>query len=179
MRRLKICNGRRGQVWVETVLYTLIGLAVLGILLAVSKPKIDSIKDKLLIEQSIDSLNIIDEKISEVKGATGNKRIVDLEISKGKFFVDTVNEKIYWELDSKYQYSEAGVDVPVGDVVVRTEEGSDWKVIMTIDYSSEIDLTYDGQDGGVKEFEEAPAPYSLKIERVGGESGEVVVDFSE
>ena len=55
---------KRSQVWVETVIYTLIGLAVIGILLAAAKPKIDEMRDKLVVEQTIDSMNSIDEKIS-------------------------------------------------------------------------------------------------------------------
>ena len=51
MRKIK--NKKRGQIWVETVIYTLIGLTIIGLLLAVSKPQIDKQKDKALIEQKI------------------------------------------------------------------------------------------------------------------------------
>ena len=37
----------KGQVWVETVLYTLIGLALIGVVLAIITPKINETRDKI------------------------------------------------------------------------------------------------------------------------------------
>ncbi len=74
---------KRGQVWVETVIYTLIGIAIIGIVLAVAKPKIEAKKDQVFIEQAIASLGVLDEKLYEVQTATGNRRVVDLKIGKG------------------------------------------------------------------------------------------------
>jgi len=37
---------KRAQVWVETVIYTLIGLSIMGVVLAVAIPKINETKDK-------------------------------------------------------------------------------------------------------------------------------------
>ena len=52
-----IVNTKKSQVWVETVIYTLIGLSIIGILLAVLKPTVESTKDRLMIEQIIESKN--------------------------------------------------------------------------------------------------------------------------
>ena len=38
-------NSRRGQVWVETVIYTLIGIALIGLVLAILTPKIKEFRD--------------------------------------------------------------------------------------------------------------------------------------
>ena len=37
---------KRGQVWVETVIYTLIGLAIIGVVMAAALPKINERKDE-------------------------------------------------------------------------------------------------------------------------------------
>ena len=58
---------KKAQVWVETVIYTLIGLTVIGILLGFSKPKIDSMKDKIIIEQTIDLFERINSLILDVQ----------------------------------------------------------------------------------------------------------------
>ena len=58
---------KKGQVWVETVIYTLIGLAVIGLLLAVAKPKIDQMKDRALIDQAVEAMEAINSKIYEVQ----------------------------------------------------------------------------------------------------------------
>ena len=39
-----------GQVWIETVLYTIVGLAIIGIVLGFAMPKINQAKDNALIE---------------------------------------------------------------------------------------------------------------------------------
>ena len=44
---------KRGQIWVETVIYTLIALVMIGTILAFALPKISEIQDKSTIEQSI------------------------------------------------------------------------------------------------------------------------------
>ena len=45
---------KKGQIWVETVLYTLIGLALIGITLAIMMPKITQSREKVVVEQSIE-----------------------------------------------------------------------------------------------------------------------------
>ena len=44
---------KNGQVWVETVIYTLIAFSLIAAVLAFVKPKIDELQDKAIIEQSI------------------------------------------------------------------------------------------------------------------------------
>ena len=53
----------KAQIWVETVIYTLIALAIMGLLLALIKPTIEEKKDKAVIEQSKLILDDINKKI--------------------------------------------------------------------------------------------------------------------
>ncbi len=169
---------KSGQIWVETVIYTLIGLAIIGILLAASKPKIDSMKDRLIIEQTIESMNAINEKIQEVysKGP-GNKRVLDLKVSRGKLILDTdgaEGDGIYWILDSEYEYSELDTEVPIGKLNVLTTKGEPWEIKLSVDYN--FDLTYGGEDAK-KEIGSASTPYLLTVENMGLEGGKIVVDL--
>ena len=43
----------KAQVWVETAVYTIIGLAIIGIILAIANPSIQRYKDNAVIEQTI------------------------------------------------------------------------------------------------------------------------------
>ena len=168
-----------GQVWVETVIYTLIGLAVIGILLAVAKPKIDEMKDRAIIDQSIGIMDLVNEKIHAVRTAPGNRRVVDLKVGKGKFVVDNDNDAIYWIIDgAEVEYSQVGVWVPVsGHMQVMTEEASPYTITLNMTYS--VDLRFDNSTTGQKELDEAPTPYSLKIENNGVEGGNTVIELSE
>ena len=163
------------QVWVETVIYTLIGLAIIGILLAVAKPKIDSMKDRLVVEQTIESMNEIDGKIREVyQKGPGNKRVLDLKISKGKLFIDATANQIYWVLDSDYQYSELDTPVPIGTLSVITRKGDEWEVTLSVDY--DFDLMYESAEE-LKEVDAVSVPYALSVENLGLDGGDVVVDL--
>jgi len=69
---------KRGQVWVETVIYTLIAFVMIGLVLAYAKPKIEELQDKALIEQSIEMMKDIDSTILRMGGA-GNQRLINWE----------------------------------------------------------------------------------------------------
>ena len=175
MKRSKL-----GQVWIETVIYTLIGLAIIGILLAVAKPKIDSMKDKTAIEQTIESLNNIDSKISEVQNSgSGNRRIADVKISKGYLVINASNDSIYWILDSSYEFSELGKETELGNLRALTTgpASGPWKVRIQRDYAG-INITSGGSDV-VKQYDIAPTDYYLFIANSGVSNGKTIIDVSD
>lgn len=168
-------RGKRGQVWVETVIYTLIGLSIIGIVLSAALPKINERQDAITIEQSIDALRAIDEKVSEVKVAVGNRRIVDLDIKAGKLVIDSGNDEISWVLDSSFEYSELGADVSLGALNVTTVSGDPYEVELKLFY--DLDIRFDSTTDGEKVLSSAPTPYRLVIENVGEEENRVVVNL--
>lgn len=170
---------KRGQVWVETVIYTLIGLAIIGLVLAGALPKIEQKKDEVSIGRSIEALSNIDDKIYEVSKAAGSRRVVNLEIKKGAFVIDPVGDSISWVLDSSFAYSEVDATVPFGNMNVTTTKDGDYVVELKLGYK--MDLKYDGDDVREKEFSPAPIPYRLIIENTGKDpvSGDTVIEFKE
>ena len=148
-------RNNKAQVWVETVIYTLIGLAIIGILLAAARPKIDSMKDKLVIEQTIESLNKLNSKIKEVQIAPGNKREITLKISKGTLTINSIDDEITWILESGYQYSEPNIEVSIGDLNITTTGDDPWTIKLSSTY--EVDLQYQG-NGGIKKIEFIGSP---------------------
>ena len=157
---MRLINSKRGQIWVETVLYTLIGLAIIGILLAIAKPKIDSMKDGFFIDNSIRSLGKIDAKIFDVRVAPTNIRNLPVEVSKGKLIIDAKNDVINWTIDSKKEYSEPGVSISLGRIRVLTTESNPWTVDLSMNYT--VNITYEGKDI-VKVLEVSSTPYRLRI----------------
>jgi len=162
---------KKGQVWIETVIYTLIGLAIIGILLAVVRPQINSMRDRLAIEQTIESLNEFDGTMDI---SLGNRRRIDFKISKGSLFIDGVNDNIYWILeDSNKEYSEPGVVVGLGAMEILTTGDKPWTINLSLDYSN-LNVTYQGADE-VKELESAGTPYGIFVENEGKGSDDRVV----
>ncbi len=173
MRRL---INKRGQVWVETVIYTLIGLAIIGLVLAGAKPKIDAKKDEVTIEQAVEAFGNINDKIYEVQRAVGNRRTIDLKIGKGTMIIDMDINSISWVIDSRFKYSEPGDMVPMGNLDVLTEEASPWKVTLFENYT--IDIQYEEQKTGTKELSSASTSYEFVIENAGREDGKMVIKIS-
>jgi len=162
---------RKGQIWIETVVYTLIGLALIGIILAIITPKINDSRDKIIVEQATSAMNDFGEKIREVLDRpVGNKRVIDEFLMKrGEFQIDGVNDQVVFLLDGLGNpYSEPGVPVESGWVTILTEQGQkDYAVRLSLDYNSTTNITYRGEDV-LKQFGPTSIPYSFSIEGLNG-----------
>lgn len=174
--RLFVKNSR-GQIWVETMIYTLIAFALIGLVLAFVKPKIEEIQDRGLIEQSISVLNDLDSVMSSL-GVAGNQRVIDLAINKGTLTFDGVDDKIFFLIESRSEYSEPGENVSIGNVVAVTETaGSKHEITLTRDYSNSYNLTYADSDSA-RELSSAPNPYKLVLTNKGEDnSGHTIVNI--
>lgn len=156
----------RGQVWVETVVYTLIGLSLIGLVLALVTPRINEYRDRAVIEQTISSLNIIDAKMNELLQAPGNTRVVDFLLKRGDLFFNATSDQIVYVLDdSKVLYSEPGQPVQVGRIrVLTTKENAANRVELTLSY--DVDLDYEGNTT-IKHYSAASVPYRFSFSNRG------------
>ena len=131
-------ENKRGQVWVETVIYTLIGLVLIGTVLAFATPAIEKQKDKATIERTAQALGELDNSILNVKRAgISNTRKIDFYIGEGRLILDGNEEKIIFEIDeSAYEYSQSRltVDIPSTNMKAKTEKiGNKLKVTLNIE----------------------------------------------
>lgn len=159
---------KRGQVWIESVLYTMIGLALIGLVLAFVTPKITEAKDKLAVEQTINSLNDFDIKLNAVLEAPGNRRLIEFTMKRGEFFINPGEGKIVFVIsDLKKPYSQPGVDVNVGRIVLRSEEEQKTSsVSLSLSYGGFTDLRYAGGTE-TKKFTPSSIPYKFSITNEG------------
>ena len=171
--------GRSGQVWVETVIYTLIGLALIGLVLAILTPKIKEFKDRSVIEQTIESLNVFDSKIVEVLDASGNKRKVNFRLDKGTIIVEPLNDKIKYVLEeSNVRYSEPSVPISIGRIEILTEKMNEkYKINLSLSYV--YNITYDGSDIEEGKFNPVSIPYKFFIENRGRVNNKEWIDITE
>lgn len=167
----------RGQVWIETVIYTLIGLALIALVLAVVTPKINQYKDKALLDQTLNSLNLMDGKISEVLNSPGNRRIVEFKLGKGTLEINGSNDRIVYIIEeSKVMYSEPGISISVGKVNVTTEKlAKDYRVTFTMSYS--LNITNKNLDAS-NNYPAASLPYQFSIENKGFANNKQVIEIS-
>jgi len=170
---------KKAVIWESTVLYVLIGLAIIGTMLAVIRPKIAEMRDSILIEQTIQSLNIFDDKVTEVRSTTGNKGKIKIHIDKGNLILDSDNEEIMWQSISNYQYSDANKTIEVGKVkALTTSSAGLWNVTLKINYKNEnIDFTIDGNDKVKKILSRASLPYTIWVTNNGTTGGLQQIDL--
>ncbi len=161
-----------GQVWIETVLYTLIGLALIGLVLAFVTPKITQARDKLVVEQTISSLNVLDEKINIVlDGGPDNIRIVDFTIKRGELYFNSSSDEIVFIIsDLKTPYSQPNVTISYGRISVYSQEGQK-NSLVSLKMGYDANITYDGFDQERK-FSAASVPYKFSIHNLGNINGD-------
>jgi len=162
-------KNRNGQIWIETVIYTSIAFAMIALVLAYAKPKIEEIQDKAIIEQSIGVLEEIDEVISDIGTASGNQRVIELSIKKGSLKINGKTDEIIFELGSRCEYSEPKKDIYIGGIIVRTEKQGELNfVTLTKNYSGEYNLSYQKDPNKDKVLSKSPTPYKLIISNSDG-----------
>ncbi len=161
----------RGQIWVETVIYVLIALIMIGTVLGIAKPKIEEMQDKLAIERTIEMMEEINAQISSaIEGGVGNKRVISIEIKKGELKIDEGGDKIIFTMEeSKSTYSEPGKDIPLGAITVHTEKtGKLNRITLTMDYDYNL-VTEESPLVLTK----SASKYKLSIENIGNSQIEI------
>jgi hypothetical protein len=171
-------NKKKGQVWIETVIYTLIAFIMIGLVLSYAQPKIQEAQDQSLIQQSITMMKQIDSTILTM-GPTGNQRILEITIKKGNLNINGVDNKIVFEMESQAIYSEPGKNINDGSVVILTEEKSGYNLVtLTEDYSKDYDIQFSEGDI-IKKISKASTSYKLIILNKGTNGdGKIILDFS-
>jgi len=171
--KLILSKSKRSQIWVETVIYTLIAFALIGLVLTYLKPKIEEIKDKSIIEQTLSIMKDLDSIILAMT-EPGNQRIIELRIRKGEMIIDGVNDYIIFEMESVYPYTEPGIPaIYEGNIAIRTiQKGSANFINLTRDFNNIYNLTYLGKDE-TKIIAKSSSPYKIKISNRGNSN----IDF--
>ena len=170
---------KRGQVWIETVTYTLVALVMIGLILSFAKPEIEKMRDKVLTEQSLNMMKEIDQTIFEVgEDATGNKRKLEITLKKGRMTLNGENDTIEFFMQSRGVYSEPGQEYTEGNLkILTTEKGKYNDILITRNYTGEYDLLYKGENAS-KIITKASNQYNFYIENKGGVNNQISVEVN-
>lgn len=132
-------------------------------------PQIEKIKDRSIVKQSIDSLNLLDSKISEIsEEPEGSIRIVFLGLSKGRIEINSKDNKITYVLENtRLELSEPDEKIKEGKLIIETKKyGERFNIFLTLDYNKTIDLSFEENEIN-KTLQSGPNPYKIKIENLG------------
>ena len=174
-------TNKLAQIWVETAIYTLIGLTLIAIVLSSSLPQIEKIKDRETIKQTAIALDKLNEKILEVREAPSNLRVYGIVISKGKIEIIPENDLIIYKLENtRLQFSEIGEKVKDGDLTIETQKyASRYNIILTLSLSSKVNMTLNNLENN-RTLQPGGSQYNLKIYNNGtiDSTGRYIIDIS-
>jgi type II secretory pathway pseudopilin PulG len=158
---------KEGVVWISTILYTMISLAIIGLLLSVIQPKISQVRDSIIIDQTKASLTKIDAIVLDVTGGTNSKQYSEFRLGKGNIIISGPNNSISWVYDAKYKYSEVNRTIRYASSIYETTDqiGDMYRITLKLNYS-DIDLRYNDQETD-KILQAGSIPYKLWFENKG------------
>lgn len=141
---------KKGDVWVSSVLYILISLAVLSLVLVSVQPIINKNRDKTAVLQSQEILKEIDSTIQDVTNAQGTTLNIDVKLSRGYLTINSSLDEVSWQLqDSAYQYSQENRTINITNdgklKAITTKQGKNWNTKLWLEYNK-YNITYSGQE---------------------------------
>ncbi len=157
----------KSQIWIENVIYILIGLTIIAVLLSLAYPQIEKIKDRGIITQTLSAMDVLDKKISEVEEAEGSIGKVIFKIAKGRLEINSGGDSIKYILeDTKLELSEVDFPIEQGNFILLTERyGGRFKVSLERKYDN-LNITFEGSEKlGV--LQAGNVPYNIFIENKG------------
>jgi len=166
---------KKGQVWIETVTYTLVAFVLIGLVLAFAKPKIEELQDQSVIEQSLTMLKQIDSVVQEInEKGIGNKRKIEINLRKGSLTINPINNSILYRLEGKFEYSEPCIEGQLckpyeeSNIEVLTKQvGKEYHVTLERKYTDFNISFMNSQE--IKSLLKATTPYTLYVSNKGGE----------
>lgn len=164
-------KNKKGQVWIENVVYILIGLTLITVVLSLAFPQINKLKDKTVLDQTLTAMQGIDKIINDVKQTEGNLRIVEFKNSKGNFYIDGESNQIKYVLeDTRLELSEVDLEIDYGDFkLLTTKYGSKFAITVYKRYDN-LDFTFEEVDE-IKTLQPGVTPYKISIENLGSGDG--------
>jgi type II secretory pathway pseudopilin PulG len=156
----------KAQIWIETVVYTLIALIMIGAVLAFAQPKIKEIQDKLILDRTFDALQEITSQIeSAVNGGIDNRRTVNVEIKKGELKIDPANNEIIFTLkDSNSIYSEPEKTVNRIGIKIETKETGKTAIVTL---TKKYDYNIETKSGNTEILTKSASAYRMIITNIG------------
>lgn len=168
----------RGQIWIETVLYTLIGIALIGLVLTFALPKITAAQERAVVGQSIGSMQALADALEMVgTQGVGNVRVVTFALRSGQVVFDGIQDTITLTLpEQTSMYSQPGAPVTQGSVKVLTrEQGGKYQVTLDLSFPR-MNLTIGEQDTRAT-LTAASTAHRITARTIDTQAGKVVVSL--
>ncbi len=140
---------KKGDVWVSAVLYFGLGIVILTIILSAGTPVVNRLRDKNIVLQTKEVMHTLDSNIREVaREGPGSQRPLTVDIRKGEFVIDRVNDKVEWSYNTKALLSEPCN--PTSQVDVNPKNGAPDECEDVIVKEGTLNILTEGVKGNYK-----------------------------
>ncbi|MEM4318358.1 MAG: hypothetical protein QW244_00840 [Candidatus Pacearchaeota archaeon] len=158
-----------GTVWISTVIYILISLAVISSLLIAVRPKIEEARDRYTINYMVNVFQSLNSLVYDINEVQGTRRVFEIKITKGEMKIIPEKDRIEWQITTRFKFSEPGQEVKIGDVgVITLENRGKIDTFLFLNYTTPINLTtVSDNEGDNLTLTQSPTPYKLLIENKG------------
>src|SRR3989338_6187284 len=116
---MKIINKRKADIWISTIIYILIVVAVVVIVLQAGVPMFNKLKEKAVFTKGEDNIQALNQHLGDVASeGTGSQRIVPVEFSEGTFSINPGS--VMWELKTTSKIIEPRTKIEKGNLIVSS-----------------------------------------------------------
>lgn len=159
---------KKADIWISTVIYIFISIAIITALLLAARPKIEEARDRLTIQYMINAFNSIDSLIKEVNEIPGTARNFEMKISKGTMHIIPQQDRIEWSITTDFEFSEPGKEIQVGRVYINTTKTQRISTKIFLNYTTPINITTNANDEGNNiTLTQSPNIYKIQIQNLG------------
>jgi len=133
---------KSGQVWVSAILYLALGIVIIGIILGISLPLVNNMRDRNTYIQTKEMMSNLNKNIADVinEGPGSRRYLSPINIEKGELHIAANDGSIiYWGFITKSKLMEPGMTFNEGDLEINLEEQTvvgEYKLTIKMDYSN-------------------------------------------
>ncbi len=131
---------KHGQIWVSAILYSALGIVIIGIILGIALPLVNNMRDRNTHIQTKEVMSTLNKNIMDViNEGPGSKRYLSpVTIEKGELDINTNSTpSVYWRFTTKNKLMEPGIIFNEGDLQIQLEEQAtvgEYKLEIWVEY---------------------------------------------
>lgn len=145
-------RGKKGQIWVSTVLYVALGIVAITLILGAGLPMINKMKERNAVIEAKSVMHAISQSVTTVvTEGPGSRRILDPVIIKGgKLLFDVNGDFVRWDMKTSAKMMESCKPDYAGcksaDLIQREGELEVYllETLVVDEYVITIDINYPG-----------------------------------
>ncbi len=116
---MKIIREKKGDIWISTILYVLIAVAVVVMVLQAGIPLFNKLKEKAVFTKGEDTMQLLNQHVEDVASeGPGSQRVVPVQFDEGIFYANP--SRVMWELKTTSKLLEPRTKIEQGNLIISS-----------------------------------------------------------